>query len=81
MIAGAVTKLAVCMKDNDFTVYLNNVSQGVDTVSVMQPAPTTFTIGDLSSGAAARAPLNGTISAIRYYRKRLDNAKLASLTV
>ena len=81
MIAGAVTKLAGCMKANDFTVYLNNVSQGVDTVSVMQPAPTTFTIGDVSSGSAFRAPINGTISSIRYYRKRLPNAKLASLTV
>ena len=81
MAAGAVTKLAGCMKANDFTVYLNNVSQGVDTISVMQPAPTTFTIGDVSSGVTTRAFINGTISSIRYFRKRLPNAKLQSLTV
>ena len=81
MITGAVTKIAGCMKANDFTVYLNNVSQGVDTTCVMQTAPTTFTIGDVSSGLATRAFINGTISSIRYYRKRLSNVKLASLTV
>ena len=81
MITGAVTKLAGCMKANDFTVYLNNVSQGVDTTCVVQPAPTTFTIGDVSSGLATRAFINGTISSIRYYRKRLPNAKLQALTV
>jgi hypothetical protein len=81
MITGAVTKLAGCMKANDFTIYLNNVSQGVDTTCVMQTAPTTFTIGDVSSGLATRAFINGTISSIRYYRKRLPNAKLQALTV
>lgn len=79
--AGVVTKLAGCMKANDFTIYLNNVSQGVDTTCVMQTAPTTFTIGDVSSGLATRAFINGTISSIRYYRKRLPNAKLQALTV
>ena len=81
MITGAVTKIAGCMKANDFTIYLNNVSQGVDTTCVMQTAPTTFTIGDVSSGLATRAFINGTISSIRYYRKRLPNAKLQALTV
>jgi hypothetical protein len=81
MNAGAVTKLAGCMKANDFTIYLNNVSQGVDTVAIMQSAPTTFTIGDVSSGSGTRAPINGTISSIRYFKKRLPNAKLQALTV
>jgi hypothetical protein len=80
MNAGAVTKFAGCMKANDFTIYLNNVSQGVDTVATMQSAPTTFTIGDASSGLT-RVPLNGTIAAIRYFRKRLPNAKLQAFTV
>jgi len=80
MNAGAVMKLAGCMKANDFTIYLNNVSQGVDTTSVMQSAPTTFTIGDVSSGSGTRAPINGTISSIRYFKKRLSNAKLTQLT-
>jgi hypothetical protein len=77
---GAATKFAGCMKANDFTIYLNNVSQGSDTVALMQPAPTTFTIGDVSSGIVTRVPINGTISRIRYFRKRLSNAKLQSLT-
>jgi len=81
MNAGAVTKFAGCMKANDFTIYLNNVSQGVDTVATMQSAPTTFTIGDVSSGSGTRAPINGIISSIRYFRKRLPNAKLQALTV
>jgi hypothetical protein len=81
MAAGVVTKLAGCMKANDFTVYLNNVSQGVDTISVMQPAPTTLTIGDASSGNPIRALMNGTIGSLRYFRKRLPNAKLQALTV
>ena len=79
--AGVVTKFAGCMKANDFTIYLNNVSQGVDTAATMQSSPTTFTIGDVSQGQPTKAPINGTISSIRYYRKRLANAKLASLTV
>jgi hypothetical protein len=77
---GAVTKLAGCMKANDFAVYMNNVSQGVDTVALMQSSPTTLTIGEVSSGTAAKAPLNGTIASIRYYKKRLSNQKLQALT-
>jgi hypothetical protein len=80
IVEGAVTKLAGCMKANDFTIYFDNVSQGVDTVATMQSAPTTFTIGDVSSGAATRAPINGTIASIRYFKKRLSDAKLQSLT-
>jgi hypothetical protein len=78
--AGAVTKLAGCMKVNDFAVYLNNVSQGVDTVALMQASPTTLTIGEVSAGTPLKAPLNGTIASLRYYRKRLPNAKLQALT-
>jgi hypothetical protein len=77
---GVVNKFAGCMKANDFTIYLNSVSQGVDTVATMQSAPTTFTIGDISSGVATRAPIHGTIASIRYYRKRLSNEKLQALT-
>ena len=79
--ANSATKISGCMKANDFTIYLNNVSQGVDTTAIMQSAPTTFTIGDVSTGVALRAPTNGTIASIRYYKKRLTNAKLQALTV
>ena len=81
MVAGSVVKLAGCMKADDFTIYLNNVSQGVDTTAIMQSAPTIFTIGDVASGSATRASINGTIASIRYYKKRLTNAKLQALTV
>ena len=79
--ANSATKISGCMKANDFIVYLNNVSQGVDTTATMQSAPTTFTIGDASLGLSTRAPINGTIASIRYYKKRLSNAKLQALTV
>jgi hypothetical protein len=41
---------------------------------------TTFTIGDASAAFSPRLYLNGTISAIRYFRKRLPNEKLQALT-
>ena len=79
--AGVVTKFAGCMKANDFAIYFNNVLQGVDTTAVMLSAPTAFTLGEVSSGTPGKLPLNGTILSIRYYKKRLPNAKLQALTV
>jgi len=79
--AGAITKFAGCMKENDFAIYFNNVLQGVDTTAVMLSAPTTFMLGEVSSGTPGKLPLNGTILSICYYRKRLSNAKLQALTV
>jgi hypothetical protein len=77
--AGVVSKFASCMKANDFRIYFDSVLQGVDTVAAMQASPTTLTIGDASAGAP-RAILNGTIASIRYFKKRLSDAKLQSLT-
>lgn len=81
MSTGVATKLANGIKKNDFIFYLNNVLQGIDTVATMQATPTTLTIGDVSIGVGIKAPINGTIAYLRYYRKRLPNAKLAQLTV
>jgi hypothetical protein len=73
------TKLAACVKTNDFAIYLDAVSQGLDTSAATQAAPTTLSIGDASIGVA-RATLNGHIASFRYYKKRLTNFKLQSLT-
>ncbi len=81
MSTGVATKLANGIKKDDFIFYLNNVLQGIDTVATMQATPTTLTIGDVSSGVGIKAPINGTIAYLRYYRKRLTNAKLQALTV
>lgn len=80
MITGQTAKISCCMKVNDFTAYWNNILLGSDTTANTQVSPTTLTIGEASQGTS-RSPLNGTISFIRYYRKRLPNAKLQALTV
>jgi hypothetical protein len=72
-------KYSAGFKLNDYVLYVNNSQVGTDNLGAMIVSPTTMTIGDSSAGAA-RAFTNGTISAIRYYRKRLDNSKLDSLT-
>jgi len=78
--ASNITKIAGCMKTNDFAVYLDSTLQGTDTSAIMQASPTTFTIGEVSVGAATKAPLNGHIARIQYFRKRLSDAKLQTLT-
>lgn len=73
-------KYSTGFKLDDYVFYVNNSQIGTDNLGAMIVSPTTLTIGDASAGAT-RQYTNGTISAIRYYRKRLDNSKLASLTV
>ena len=75
-----VQKYSAGFKLDDYVLYTNNVQIGTDNLGAMIVSPTTMTIGDTATGVI-RATTNGTISAIRYYRKRLDNSKLASLTV
>ena len=72
-------KYSTGFKLDDYVFYVNNSQIGTDNLGAMIVSPTTLTIGDASAGAT-RQYTNGTISAIRYYRKRLDNSKLASLT-
>jgi hypothetical protein len=66
---------------DDYAFYINNSQIGTDNLGAMPISVTTFTIGDASAAFSPRLYLNGTISAIRYYRKRLPNAKLQALTV
>ena len=74
-------KYASGFKLDDYAFYINNSQIGTDNLGAMPISPTTFTIGDVSAAFSPRLYLNGTISAIRYYRKRLPNAKLQALTV
>ena len=74
-------KYASGFKLDDYAFYINNSQIGTDNLGAMPISVTTFTIGDASSGFTPRLYLNGTLAAIRYYRKRLPNAKLAQLTV
>jgi hypothetical protein len=74
----ASSKFAFSMKLNDFALSKDGALSGIDTIANMMDAVTTMTIGN---STVAAQPINGTITAIRYYRKRLPNAKLAQLTV
>jgi hypothetical protein len=77
---GVATKVAVGVKLNDFILYKDNALVGSDTSANMPIALTALNIGGPRSGVSGNH-LNGTIAAIRYYKKRLPNAKLAQLTV
>jgi hypothetical protein len=80
-IQSSVTqKYSAGFKLDDYAFYVNNSQIGTDNLGAMVVSPTTLTIGDASAGGA-RQYTNGTIAAIRYYKKRLPNAKLAQLTV
>jgi hypothetical protein len=67
-------------KLDDYAFYVNNNQVGTDNLGAMPISVTTFTIGDASAAFSPRLYLNGTLAAIRYYRKRLPNAKLQALT-
>jgi len=73
-------KYSAGFKLNDYAFYVNNAQIGTDNLGAMIVSPTTMTIGDASAGAA-RFYTNGTISSIRYYKKRLPNKKLQAITV
>jgi hypothetical protein len=72
-------KYSAGFKLDDYAFYVNNSQIGTDNLGAMVVSPTTMTIGDASAGGV-RQYTNGTIAAIRYYRKRLPNAKLQALT-
>jgi hypothetical protein len=68
-VAGTLYKVASAAKLNDIAMSMNGLSVLTDT---SQPMPTVdrATIGSVSS----------TVASIRYYKKRLTNAKLQTLT-
>jgi hypothetical protein len=71
------TKFGLACKLNDFQGVRNGTLGGADTNTTM-PSPTTFHIGSLFGSIGV---LNGCIISLRYYKKRLPDAKLAQLTV
>jgi len=74
-----IQKYSAGFKLDDYAFYVNNSQLGIDNLGALLISPTTMTIGDASAGAA-RQYLNGTISSLRYYKKRLPNAKLQAIT-
>lgn len=70
------TKFGLACKLNDFQGVRNGVLGGADIIATM-PSPTTLNIGTL---LGVSDWLNGCIISMRYYRKRLPNAKLQTLT-
>ena len=69
-------KLACAYKENDVAFYENGTQVGTDT-SVSLPTVTHFGIGSRNDTQLA---LNGTISNLSYYPKRLTNTQLQTLT-
>ena len=70
-------KAGVAYAIDDYQGSFNGTLGGVDTnTGGTIPNSTSLSIGNLNNGNF----LNGTISSIRYYKKRLPNAKLQTLT-
>ena len=74
--SGATTKQIMAYKLNDYAYSLNGAASITDTVALVP------TVNRLNIGAAYNNTQvgNGHIASIRYYRKRLPNAKLQTLT-
>jgi hypothetical protein len=77
--AGSVVKQAFSYKLNDCGYSVNGTATITDT-SALIPTATRMAIGN-AAVPAAFLYLNGTISSMRYFKKRLANAKLQALTV
>jgi hypothetical protein len=75
--AGSIVKIANTMKSNDWAASINGAAAVTNSTTSIMLADRLI-IGATFGGSIGF--LNGYISAIRYYRKRLPNAKLAQLT-
>ena len=76
-VAVSRARLAYSYKLNDFAFAASGSLVGTDTSGNLPVSPTAMRIGARDDGLA----INGHIAAIRYYRKRLANSKLSSITV
>jgi hypothetical protein len=74
-VAISRSKLSYAYKLDDFSFAYAGTIVGTDTSGTL-PSPTTMQIGNRDG----TLPINGHLASIRYYRKRLPNAKLAQLT-
>jgi hypothetical protein len=75
-VAISRSKLSYAYKLDDFSFAYAGTIVGTDTSGTL-PSPTTMQIGN-RDGALQ---INGHLASIRYYKKRLPNAKLQALTV
>jgi hypothetical protein len=75
---GSFNKTAGSYATNDARAAFNG-TLGTPDVTVL--VPLTLTTLNIGTGSTGGNPHNGTISAIRYFKKRLPNAKLQALTV
>jgi len=75
-VAVSRASLAYSFKLNDFAFAYAGSIVGTDNSGTM-PTPTTMRIGSRDDGLY----INGHIASVRYYRKRLPNAKLQTITV
>lgn len=79
LTAAATAKVAVAIKANDSVVSANGLIGVVDTSCAIAASPTTLSIGK-GGWSGATNYLNGTISSITYFPRRLSNAELQRLT-
>jgi hypothetical protein len=75
-VAISRSKLSYAYKLDDFSFAYAGTIVGTDTSGTL-PSPTTMQIGNRDG----TLQINGHLAAIRYYKKRLPNAKLQALTV
>jgi hypothetical protein len=76
--SGAAVKQSLAYKLND-CAYTANGAPPISDTSALIPTVDRLTIGNVAVAGQAFY-LNGTIAAIRFYKKRLPNAKLVTLT-
>jgi hypothetical protein len=74
-VAVSRSRLTYAYKINDYAFAYAGGIVGTDT-SATVPSPTTMRIGSRDDGRA----INGHLASIRYYKKRLPNSKLVTLT-
>ena len=75
---GSLVKQSLAIKLNDCAYSANGGAVSADTLALI-PAVNRLSIGSATTGGSQY--INGTISSIRYFRKRLPNAKLQALTI
>ena len=75
--ANAFAKIAYAYKSGSFALAYNNILAGTSSTTFPSINPTAMRIGSRDDGLA----INGHISEVKYFKKRLPNAKLQSLTV
>ena len=75
-VAISRSRLSYAYKLNDFAFAYAGGIVGTDNLGTI-PSPTTMRIGSRDDGLS----INGHLAAVRYYKKRLPNAKLQTITV